>query len=164
VLVDTNPGFQPFGFAGGLYDAETGLTRFGARDYDAETGRWTSKDPIRFEGGDANLYGYVLGDPVNFTDPSGRFAIVDDLVVGGGSLVIPVVVAAGVCGVIYWLATRDWGDAADDKGESRRCKEAKEACIDECYGELPTHDPGGNPYHECMRRCLEARNCWGVNY
>jgi hypothetical protein len=39
------------------------LTRFGARDYDAEVGRWTSKDPIRFAGGDSNLYGYVLGDP-----------------------------------------------------------------------------------------------------
>ena len=37
-LRDTNPGFQPFGFAGGMYDAATGLVRFGARDYDAETG------------------------------------------------------------------------------------------------------------------------------
>ncbi|MFN0085968.1 MAG: hypothetical protein ACKVX9_11330, partial [Blastocatellia bacterium] len=27
VLLDTNPGFQPFGFAGGLYDAHTKLTR-----------------------------------------------------------------------------------------------------------------------------------------
>jgi RHS repeat-associated protein len=61
ITADTNPGFQPFGFAGGLYDVDTGLTRFGARDYDAFTGRWTSKDPIRFAGGDANLYGYVLG-------------------------------------------------------------------------------------------------------
>ncbi|MBX3032733.1 MAG: RHS repeat-associated core domain-containing protein [Bdellovibrionaceae bacterium] len=42
-----------------------------ARDYDAETGRWTSKDPILFEGGDANLYGYVLNDPVNLIDPNG---------------------------------------------------------------------------------------------
>ncbi|WP_442939870.1 RHS repeat domain-containing protein, partial [Nitrospina gracilis] len=57
VTVDTNPGFQPFGFAGGLYDQDTKLVRFGARDYDPETGRWTIKDPIRFEGGDSNLYG-----------------------------------------------------------------------------------------------------------
>jgi len=71
VLTDTNPGFQPFGFAGGLYDPDTGLVRFGARDYDAETGRWTTKDPIRFSGGDTNLYGYVLSDPVNFVDPLG---------------------------------------------------------------------------------------------
>jgi RHS repeat-associated protein len=73
VLVDTNPGFQPFGFAGGLYDHATGLVRFGARDYDAEVGRWTAKDPIRFAGGDENIYAYVGGDPVNLVDPGGRF-------------------------------------------------------------------------------------------
>ena len=39
VLSDTNPGFQPFRFAGGLYDSDTKLIRFGARDYDPETGR-----------------------------------------------------------------------------------------------------------------------------
>jgi RHS repeat-associated protein len=71
VLLDTTPGFQPFGFAGGLYDRDIKLTRFGARDYDAETGRWTAKDPIRFHGKNPNLYGYVLDDPVNFIDPSG---------------------------------------------------------------------------------------------
>ncbi len=71
VLSDSNLGFQPFGFAGGIYDADTGLTSFGARDYDPEIGRWTAKDPILFDGGDSNLYGYVLGDPVNFVDPFG---------------------------------------------------------------------------------------------
>lgn len=70
VLLDTNPGFQPFGFAGGLYDRDTKLVRFGARDYDPETGRWTEKDPIRFGGG-INLYTYVSGNPVNRIDPSG---------------------------------------------------------------------------------------------
>ncbi len=68
---DTNPGFQPFGFAGGIYDQHTQLTRFGARDYDAWAGRWTAKDPIQFAGGDTNLFGYVLNDPVNFVDEEG---------------------------------------------------------------------------------------------
>ena len=71
VTEDSRPGFQPFGFAGGLHDPDTQLTRFGARDYDAETGRWTAKDPILFDGGDSNLYGYVLQDPVNLIDRSG---------------------------------------------------------------------------------------------
>ncbi len=71
VLLDTNPGFQPFGFAGGLYDRDTQLVRFGARDYDADIGRWTAKDPIRFDGADTNLYGYVVGDPVNLADVNG---------------------------------------------------------------------------------------------
>ncbi|RLA58901.1 MAG: hypothetical protein DRQ78_11290 [Epsilonproteobacteria bacterium] len=74
VLTDSNEAFTvPFGFAGGLYDTDTKLTRFGYRDYDAYTGKWTAKDPIGFAGGDSNLYGYVLGDPVDFVDPSGLF-------------------------------------------------------------------------------------------
>ena len=71
VTSDSNPGFQPFGFAGGIYDPDTGLVRFGARDYDAEAGRWTAKDPTLFAGGDANLYAYVGNDPVNRTDHRG---------------------------------------------------------------------------------------------
>ncbi len=80
IISDTNPGFQPFGFAGCLYDQDTKLCRFGARDYDPSIGRWLSKDPILFNGGDANLYGYVLQDPVNLIDPSGLSGII-----GGGS-------------------------------------------------------------------------------
>jgi len=71
ILSDTNPGFQPFGFAGGIYDQDTKIVRFGAREYDPTIGRWTAKDPILFAGGDTNLYGYVLNDPVNFVDPWG---------------------------------------------------------------------------------------------
>jgi RHS repeat-associated protein len=71
VIQDTNPGFQPFGFAGGLYDRDTGLVRFGARDYDAAVGRWTTKDPIGFEGRDTNLFSYVNNQPINFIDPYG---------------------------------------------------------------------------------------------
>ncbi len=72
VTNDTAPGTIPFGFAGGLYDKDTGLVRFGARDYDPSAGRWTSKDPMRFGGGSINLYVYVRNDPINGTDPSGQ--------------------------------------------------------------------------------------------
>jgi RHS repeat-associated protein len=74
VLEDSNPGFQPFGFTGGLYDPDTGLVRLGARDYDPAAGRWTQRDPIGFAGGDTNLYAYVGGDPINLTDTSGLIA------------------------------------------------------------------------------------------
>jgi RHS repeat-associated protein len=79
VLVDTAPGTQPFGFGGGLYDAETGLVRFGMRDYDAEVGRWTAKDPVEFQD-TANLYEYVRSNPVNLFDPSGEDTLVGILV------------------------------------------------------------------------------------
>ncbi|MDL1984383.1 MAG: hypothetical protein LWX54_09395 [Deltaproteobacteria bacterium] len=74
IIQDTNPLFEiPFGFAGGLHDRDSGLVRFGCRDYDPNTGRWTAKDPIGFAGGDTDLYGYCLNDPVNFIDPEGLF-------------------------------------------------------------------------------------------
>jgi RHS repeat-associated protein len=71
-VANSAPGFIPFGFAGGLSDPDTGLVRFGARDYDPSTGRWTAKDPILFLGEDPNLYAYVGNDPINVTDGDGR--------------------------------------------------------------------------------------------
>ena len=61
----------PFGFAGGLYDADTGLVRFGARDYDPVTGRWISKDPLRWTKGESNVYVHGGDDPVNWLDVDG---------------------------------------------------------------------------------------------
>lgn len=71
VILDTSPSFQPFGFAGGIYDLHTSLVRFGARDYDPEAGRWTAKDPIRFQGGSQNLFAYLSNSPINDIDVSG---------------------------------------------------------------------------------------------
>jgi RHS repeat-associated protein len=71
VTADTDPGFQPFGFAGGMYDPATGLVRFGYRDYDPATGRFTGPDPAYLGGGQFNLYVYAGNDPVNGFDPTG---------------------------------------------------------------------------------------------
>ena len=70
-------GFQPFGFAGGLYDHDTRLVRFVARDYDPSLGRWAARDPILFAGHEANLYGYSLNDSINLRDPSGLATIIN---------------------------------------------------------------------------------------
>ena len=118
ITSDTNPNFQPFGFAGGLVDNQTGLTRFGARDYDAYTGRWTSKDPIRFAGGDSNIYGYVFSDPVNFIDPTGEIF---------WFVAIPVVVtaAAGYVAIIVQKRRNAEGRAKIDayiSGDPNRIK------------------------------------------
>ncbi|HLP41024.1 MAG TPA: RHS repeat-associated core domain-containing protein, partial [Fibrobacteria bacterium] len=82
VTYNSKPGFQPFGFAGGIVDPSTSMTKFGVRDYDPVPGRWTNKDPIKFRGRSLNLYEYVENDPVNSVDPSGRKAI---------SVVVPVI-------------------------------------------------------------------------
>jgi RHS repeat-associated protein len=69
--------FVPFGFAGGIHDVDTRLVRFGARDYDAVTGRWTAKDPIGFLGGQSNVYVYARNNPINREDPGGRGPVCD---------------------------------------------------------------------------------------
>lgn len=76
-----NSDLQPFGFVGGIHHVEAGLTRLGARDYDPELMRWTTKDPFSFRGGSFNLYEYSFNDPVNFWDPSGQEG--ESIAVGG---------------------------------------------------------------------------------
>jgi RHS repeat-associated protein len=72
VLEDTNPSLSiPLGFAGGLLDRDIGFVRFGWRDYDPHTVRWTTPDPMGDAGGDLDWYGYCLDDPVNGVDPLG---------------------------------------------------------------------------------------------
>jgi RHS repeat-associated protein len=109
VILDTNPGFQPFGFAGGLYDHHTGLVRFGARDYDPSVGRWTSKDPILFAGGSLNPFEYTFSDPINFSDSNGEFA----QVLGPVALGTLLVATTAVLAYELWLTTpqgQEWLD------------------------------------------------------
>jgi len=126
---------QPFGFAGGLYDPMTTLVRFGARDYDAGVGRWTTKDPLGFSGDDLNLYAYARLDPVNlvdanglFSDPGGAFsaytilAAADVAVLGSGAAaatsgaaVVAPVMAAAAAGLAVGSAVDYFiGDALSD--------------------------------------------------
>ncbi|HOW52691.1 MAG TPA: RHS repeat-associated core domain-containing protein [bacterium] len=50
ITAETGTYDLPFGFAGGIRDTDTGLTKFGARWYDPEVGRWISKEPLGFAG------------------------------------------------------------------------------------------------------------------
>ena len=52
-------------------DAETGLMYYRARYYDAELGRFVSRDPSQHPGRDGNLYRYTFNDPIARVDPSG---------------------------------------------------------------------------------------------
>jgi RHS repeat-associated protein len=62
---------QPYTFTGREYDPESGLYYYRARYYDPRAGRFLTRDPIGFAGGDANLYRYVKNNPINLIDPEG---------------------------------------------------------------------------------------------
>jgi len=90
ILSDSDPGFfLPIGFAGGLADPETGLVHFGYRDYEPASGRWTTRDPVLFDGGQFNLYAYVGNSPVTFRDPLGLWCLGGSAYygIGGGAKV-----------------------------------------------------------------------------
>lgn len=73
VLHDTAPWLHlPIGFAGGAVDRDTGLVRFGRRDYDPHPGRFTAPDPLGYTGRDPDLYEYAVDDPINVIDPTGE--------------------------------------------------------------------------------------------
>jgi RHS repeat-associated protein len=58
-----------FRFTGHFYHARSALHLAPFRAYDADLGRWISRDPIAEDGG-INLYGYC-SDPVNYVDLDG---------------------------------------------------------------------------------------------
>lgn len=68
------------GFVGGTQDVSTGLTHLGAREYDPDTGRFISVDPVLdvTDPQQMNAYGYSNNSPVSFSDPSGLKLCSDD--------------------------------------------------------------------------------------
>ena len=65
----------PFQFVGtkGYHADASGKTYVRARVLEPQKGRWLTEDPIGFMGRDWNLYRYVMDQPSNSSDPSGRF-------------------------------------------------------------------------------------------
>jgi RHS repeat-associated protein len=63
-------GVSRFHYTGQYWLADANLHYYRARIYDARLGRFLQPDPIGYGGG-MNMYGYVGGDPINSTDPTG---------------------------------------------------------------------------------------------
>jgi RHS repeat-associated protein len=149
---------QPFGFAGGVYDKDTGMVRFGARDFDPQSGRWMAKDQMRFDGGDTNLSSYAADDPINARDLNGKN--IDGFIqcilfeVSNG---VPVDVAVKSCrssfpiggggGLGNWGGGGSWGGAGggggDGDGICEDPRHKRQRCIDICRG-FPGTAPGGS--------------------
>ncbi len=168
VVVDTNPGFQPFGFAGGLYDEETGLVRFGVRDYEAETGRWTAKDPLLLRD-TSNTYQYSHNDPANAVDPHGKLTLVElaeaELILAGALIIAATaltLVKGQGCSLPAPPAEPDFERCRPGPEDFRTPSvNTAECCMTLC-SEQHSVDPNplvppwpGSPYQACLRRCFE---------
>jgi RHS repeat-associated protein len=91
----TTPEFR---YAGMLYHGASGLYLTNYRGYDPKTARWLSRDPLKESGG-LNLYSYVEGNPLSYTDPLGLETYICKRPLGGkpGSFAPPVLNHTYVC-------------------------------------------------------------------
>jgi RHS repeat-associated protein len=143
--------FQPFGFAGGLWEPSTGVVRFGARDYDPLMRRWIQKDPIGFAGGQENVYVYVGDDPINGGDPAGTgfpctpgqpgcpFSSFQEECV---EYCISQAASAGLYGAAYCYAL--YGSLGD-------CPITPDTPLNQCLATLPAKN-----YNDSLQSCLPA--------
>ena len=142
-------------------------------------GRWTDKDPIGFAGGDWNLYGYVLADPVNYFDPPGTGPIgFFDCLLSGGTW------SECVEEEIGKFKHGPGGDGSAGNGfsgtpgsgggfgsppigicpkgpddDSVDCKKVKVQCIEQCSdSSLPTGNHGFT-FWNCLNKCMAASGC-----
>ncbi|KAF4516168.1 hypothetical protein B566_EDAN000406 [Ephemera danica] len=133
--IQTQYTYEPFGYATtsgqanstsykytGREDDGSGLYYYRARYYHPRLQRFISEDPLGFGGGDANLYGYVWHNPLNYIDPSGYNTAVGALsgfAIGGppGALIGGAIATVGAAGVAWWILHRDPpNDAYDPEG------------------------------------------------
>ncbi|MDQ4143790.1 MAG: RHS repeat-associated core domain-containing protein, partial [Actinomycetota bacterium] len=92
-LSPSSTDYNPWRYASGYYDKTTKLLKFGTRYYDPEILRWTQRDPAPGKPDQPmtfNAYSYVGGNPVNFTDTSGRWYL--DLSISVGPVTVGVAI------------------------------------------------------------------------
>ena len=95
----------PFLFDGryGVMTDPNGLLYMRARYYNPYLCRFLNPDPSGFAGG-LNFYAYANGNPVSFTDPVGKYAILDDLAFTASGAVLGAV-GQGVTDLVTWKWT-----------------------------------------------------------
>ena len=117
-----------FGYTGFYIEKAVCLDLTWYRAYDAEKGRWLSRDPLAEKAG-MNLYEYVKDDPLLFVDPDGR----GNIAAGACELIFIGIAWTLVCikGPINTGTGTPWkpkfpGGSLDD-----------EVCIDKCRIKYP---------------------------
>jgi RHS repeat-associated protein len=91
----------------GRENAGNGIYYYRARYYNSTFGRFISEDPAGFDGGDLNLYAYVLDNPVNLTDPSGKCPWCVIAAIGAGFGAIEAGIHGAECGDSGWKLAGD---------------------------------------------------------
>jgi RHS repeat-associated protein len=95
---------NPFRYTGREGDDPTGLDYYRARYYHPGLQRFIGEDPIGFEGGGVNLYGYVGNNPLRSVDPLGlewQVVIGVSGSLGGGPFLVGGLFGGGGTNIIF---------------------------------------------------------------
>jgi RHS repeat-associated protein len=140
-----SPSSNPLQFTAREND-RTGLLYYRGRYYHPNYQRFISTDPIGFAGGDTNLYGYVLNDPINLVDPNGLYGI-PGAAVGGvvGGIVGGLGAAIGGASPLGIAAGAAAGLAGGAAGGALGITPGLGASIGAFTGALGNAASGGNP-------------------
>lgn len=111
VTTITGSSTNPYQFTG-RENAGNGLYYYRARYYNSILGRFISEDPAGFDGGDTNLYAYVLDNPTNYTDPSGKCIPCIIAAIGAGFGAAEGAIHGLECGDSGWKLAGDIGRGA----------------------------------------------------
>ena len=120
-------------FSGQYFDPETGLHYNYFRDYDPQTGRYLSSDPIGLAGG-LNSYGYALQNPLSYTDPTGE-AIPVIISACAGNPICAAAVSAGVGALTGALI--DIASQLLDNGGNLQCIDKRGVALSAAEGAIP---------------------------
>ena len=160
------------GFQGMAADEVSGLSHQRNRWYSPTLGRWVTLDPIRFAGGDVNLYRAMGNNTTNYIDPSGLAAGTVDSV------------NSGVLEYYQNVGWVDWEHASPDaaklvvtrlrealKFDGSKAKRAIKLPDDFFEGNgyviVTINDPGDSKYpgkHYYVKKDLPEKEFWSVAF
>ncbi|MBK1833566.1 RHS repeat-associated core domain-containing protein [Roseibacillus ishigakijimensis] len=129
--------FASIRFAGRHFYEDLGLYDNQRRHYNPALRRFQQQDPIRYQGGDYNLYRYVNNNPLSFTDPAGTAALTE-----------------------YGLLVRRVGKCVKNLRKFSKC-------VDQIFGEsariiaeaVSNGGGGGKVDVSCLSKILIGANC-----
>ena len=103
---------NPFRYRGYMYDEESGLYYLQSRYYDPVTGRFVNADDALRTSMTigSNLLAYCGNNPINYSDPNGRWFIIDDIFTGPIDELAVFAVVAIVTGIVESTKDQRWTD------------------------------------------------------